>query len=142
MWVVLAVLALACTALWIRLAPSDPAVWHIDPVTDTVPDCIPYAVPGGARAACEVADSAADALARLDAVAVAFPHTLRIAGSPAQGRITWVTRSLLWGFPDYTTAAVVPAPQGSRIDLFARQRFGQHDWGVNAARLQSWLANL
>jgi hypothetical protein len=44
------------------------------------------------------------ALARLDEIALATPRTTRLAGSPDEGRITWITRSALWGFPDYTTA--------------------------------------
>ena len=52
--------------------------------------------------------------------------------------MTYITRSLLWGFPDYTTAQTTP--QGTR--LYARQRFGSNDWGVNAARLRDWLAKL
>ena len=54
-------------------------------------------------------------LAALDAVAMAWPRTERLAGGPEEGRITWVTRSALVGFPDYTTAAVRdrPGAQGS-----------------------------
>ena len=55
-----------------------------------------------------------------------------------QGRITWITRSLLWGFPDYTTAEV----RADGLYLFARLRFGGGDNGVNAARLRNWLARL
>jgi len=80
----------------------------------------------------------AAALARLDAIAMASPRTRRLAGSPAEGRITWISRSRLWGFPDYTTAEATPG----RLVIHARQRFGSDDWGVNAARLQDWLAQL
>jgi uncharacterized protein (DUF1499 family) len=80
----------------------------------------------------------ADLLARLDAIALATPRTIRLAGSPADGRITWVTRSLLWGFPDYTTAEARP----DGLYIHARLRFGRSDLGVNAARLQDWLGRL
>ena len=46
-----------------------------------------------------------DVLARLDAIALQTPRTMRLDGSPEDGLITWVTRSAVFGFPDYTTAA-------------------------------------
>lgn len=79
-----------------------------------------------------------DLLARLDAVALATPRTRRLAGSVAEGRITWITRSALWGFPDYTTAEVRP----DGLYVHARLRFGSEDMGVNAARLRDWLSRL
>lgn len=66
------------------------------------------------------------------------PRTLRLAGSVAEGRITWETRSLFWGFPDYATAEVRP----DGLYNYARLRFGSSDFGVNAARLQDWLSRL
>lgn len=94
---------------------------------------------GGARLACA---APVDALARLDAIAMATPRTLRLAGSPETGSITWITRSRLWGFPDYTTAQITETDTGPRLDIFARLRFGRSDLGVNAARLQAWVNQL
>lgn len=130
----LAALALALAA-WVRLAPSDPARWHTDPSA------------GAAGPNSEVAEAvlplAPDAaLAALDAVALAWPRTRRLAGSPEEGRITWVSRSRLMGFPDYTTAAAAAVPGGARVVLFARARFGRRDFGVNAARVEAWLGGL
>ena len=81
-------------------------------------------------------------LARLDATAIATPRTHRIAGTPDEGRITWETRSLLIGYPDYTTAQVTGTAAGTRLDILARSRFGASDFGVNAARLTAWLGAL
>jgi uncharacterized protein (DUF1499 family) len=78
-------------------------------------------------------------LARLDAIALAKPRTERLAGSPAEGRITWITRSALFGFPDYTTAQVVDGPG---LCIAGRQRFGSQDLGVNAARIGGWVQEL
>ena len=128
---------------YIRLAPSDPARWNTDPPAFTGeiaagPDGV-IAVPLGARALLSFGDGASEeALARLDAIALATPRTTRLAGSPEAGRITWITRSLIFGFPDYTTATATPAG----IDLYARERFGRYDFGVNAARLRDWTAKL
>lgn len=132
---------------YVRLAPSDPARWHVMPEreagggpggTDPV-----ETVAGGAHAVLWVADAApADILARLDAIALATPRTRRLAGAPDAGMITWITRSALFGFPDYTTATARAEGTASVLALHARQRFGLNDLGVNAARLRDWLARL
>ncbi len=138
----IAVFVLICVGAWVRLAPSNPADWHEDPVTNATPDCNVIPGTGEARAACLLPGTPAEVLARLDAVALATPRTIRLAGSADTGRITWITRSRLWGFPDYTTAAASAAPEGARLDIHARLRFGTDDTGVNAARLTDWLARL
>ena len=131
----------------IRLAPSDPAVWNV-PVADGT-----AAIPGpcagqvrqvakGARATCLLPGTPAQVLARLDAIALAAPRTQALAGRPDQGRITWVARTLIMGFPDYITAEATRTADGTRLDLYSRQRYGNGDWGVNAARLKVWLATL
>lgn len=121
--------------VWIRLAPSDPARWHTDPSAGA-------AGPNSHVAEAVLPLAPAAALAALDAVALATPRTRRLAGSPGEGRITWVSRSRLMGFPDYTTAAAAAVPGGSRIVIFARARFGRDDLGVNAARTGRWTAAL
>jgi uncharacterized protein (DUF1499 family) len=141
---VIIVIALAALLLYIRLAPSDPARWHTDPMTAAVPAMNGWLLrdgDGSAPSPVIPADPAA-ALAALDAVALATPRTTRLAGSPADGRITWVTRSRLMGFPDYTTATALADPAGARLVIFARQRFGSSDLGVNRARLDDWLSRL
>ena len=147
-WALLiAVLIVLAAGLWVRLAPDDPARWHVSVTGDAAPRQGPCAdqvvkVPKGARATCLVQPSPSEALAALDATALATPRTTRLAGSAAEGRITWVSRSRLWGFPDYITAEATRTPQGTRLDILSRQRYGSEDWGVNAARLRVWLASL
>ncbi len=117
-------------AAYVRLAPSDPAQWHV------LPDGVQ---PGdGAGSAVRVLPDDGDTLARLDAVIRATPRTTRLAGSVDEGMVTYVTRSALWGFPDYTTVA----RRDGQIVLYARLRFGRSDMGVNARRLDGWLAGL
>jgi hypothetical protein len=118
---------------YLRLAPSDPARWHVDPAGLTS---------GGERRSVTLDATPPQALARLDAIALATPRTTRLAGSPEEGRITWITRSAVFGFPDYTTAAARPDGTGTLLTLHARQRFGRNDLGVNAARLDAWLGLL
>jgi Protein of unknown function (DUF1499) len=127
---------------WVRLAPSEPAVWHVDPVTDAAADGVVRTGMGDARVALVLPGTAEGVLSKLDAIALATPRTKRIAGSAAEGRITWVTRSALWGFPDYTTAAARVEAGGTRLDFLARLRFGGSDFGVNAARLTDWVGRL
>lgn len=134
-------------AAYVRLAPSDVGRWHLPLPTDGVAleDCrlSIQQGKGEARAACLLPGEPAAVLMALDQVAMTSPRTIRLAGSWADGRITWITRSALWGFPDYTTAQVTPGPDGmARLDIHARLRFGQSDLGVNAARLADWLGRL
>lgn len=139
MWLlgVVAVIALGLMA-YVRLAPTKAADWNIDlserpqAMAALSPDQVAV-LEGGAYI-----DLSKGSLARLDAIAMATPRTRRLAGSLAEGRITWETRSLIWGFPDYTTAQV----QGEGLVIFARLRFGSSDLGVNAKRLRQWIAQL
>jgi Protein of unknown function (DUF1499) len=132
---------------WIRLAPDDPTRWHValDHAGAPKPGPCAEAVRGfsrGARAACLVEADPQALLTRLDLIALATPRTNRLAGAPGEGRMTWVSRSLLLGFPDYITAEARHTPKGTRLDILSRQRYGNGDWGVNAARLRAWLAQL
>jgi len=128
---------------YVRLAPSDAARWHVDPGTGTVAACTAVeATRSSGRVTCLVPEDPASLLARLDGIALATPRTTRLEGSAETGRITWITRSAVLGFPDFTTAQVAPTPEGTRLDILARPRFGAYDWGVNAGRLSGWMARL
>jgi uncharacterized protein (DUF1499 family) len=149
-WVALAVVVLlAGVAASARLAPDDPTVWQAALPTDTplaqgpCADSVERLTPlSGGKAACLLDGPPAEVLARLDAVALTEPRTRRMAGSPEEGLITWETRSLVFGFPDFTTAQAVSQGDKTRLDIVARQRFGRGDMGVNAARLKEWLSRL
>jgi uncharacterized protein (DUF1499 family) len=122
---------------FVRLAPADPAIWHVDLAAAGFD-------PARGQMFCITPDNrfgplADGALARLDAIALATPRTERLAGSAEEGRITWVTRSRLMGYPDYTTAQVMPGPG---LCVFGRQRFGREDFGVNGARIAGWMQEL
>ncbi len=139
----LLVLALIAGGMaYIRLAPSDPARWNTDPSpAGALPEGVVVAEENGARAILRLAGTTpAAALARLDGIALRTPRTRRLAGGAEQGRITWMTRSAVFGFPDYTTASARTEGADTLLTLHARQRFGQADFGVNAARLRDWIA--
>jgi uncharacterized protein (DUF1499 family) len=129
---------------YVRLAPSDPLRWNVDaaPPND-LPEGAVVAGEGGARAVLRLARiTPEEVLARLDRIALETPRTRRLAGTPAAGRMTWITRSAVFGLPDYTTASARPEGAGTVLTLHARLRFGRGDLGVNAARLRRWVARL
>ncbi len=115
---------------YIRLAPSDPADWHIDPQAETNQD-----LQGGVL---RVVETGPEGLARLDAIARNAPRTTVLAGSVGEGRITYITRTKIIGFPDYTTVQ----QDGDVLRIHGRLRFGRKDFGVNKARVDGWLAQM
>jgi uncharacterized protein (DUF1499 family) len=129
---VLLLILLGGAFAYVRLAPSDPARWHSDPAEGV-------SGPNSHVAKVFLPMSPAEALAALEAVAMTEPRTTRVAGSAEEGRITYVTRSRVWGFPDYTTVSALPDDDGVHLVVHARSRFGQSDLGVNAARVTRWL---
>ena len=78
-------------AAYIRLAPSNPDRWHVDPSVASDPEH------GG------VLRKVVGDLATLDAVIKTAPRVRILAGAVAEGHITYVTRSRVLGFPDYIT---------------------------------------
>ncbi|MGD9293280.1 MAG: DUF1499 domain-containing protein [Roseobacter sp.] len=127
--ILLAVLGLM---LFIRLAPTDPAQWHT--ALGAVEDA------DGAGSAMRVLKADASVLARADAYMRSLPRTKAIAGSVEDRHITYVTRSLVFGFPDYTTLQYSEAE--GLFKAFARLRFGKSDFGVNRERLDGLFAAL
>lgn len=122
MWIFIGVVV--ALVAYVRLAPSDPARWHV-PVAASADKT-------GAGSAVRVLDGDAKLLARVDRAMMGEPATVRFAGSVEEGMITYISRSRWWGFPDYTTVNL----SDGQIVMFARLRFGQRDFGVNAARLE------
>jgi uncharacterized protein (DUF1499 family) len=142
-FVLLLALVVAGYALYVRFAPSDPARWNVDPLT--APDPGPRPDEGGAKLvppeAPIFAASPQSVMEAFDAVAMATPRVTRLAGSVAEGQVTYVARSRLWGFPDYVTIRVLPVPDtgGATVAIYSRQRFGTRDMGVNRARVAAWV---
>lgn len=139
---IVVVLAVAF-AVFVRVAPSDPVRWHVDPVT-VAPPGFPGAVlmrpEGGEIAGPVFAASPERLLAAFDAVVRDSPRVSVLAGSVAEGHVTYVARSALFGFPDYVSVRVLAVEGGgSRLAVFSRLRFGYDDMKVNARRLDAWL---
>lgn len=123
-WIVLCVVVVAVG--YVRLVPTRVADWHI-PLDEQARTGTWREVPSGP-----------DTLEQLDMIARATPRTRVLAGSLAEGRYTYVTRSAIIGFPDFTTVE----QQDAVVRIHARQRFGSSDLGVNAARVDGWLQAL
>jgi uncharacterized protein (DUF1499 family) len=124
------VLIVVAGLAWIRLAPSDPAVWHVDPkvtADQDLADGVRRRIPAEAQT-----------FAALDRIILATPRTEVLTGSVEEGKITYITRSQWMGFPDYTTVMKTD----NVLELYARLRFGQSDLGVNKARVDGWLDRL
>ena len=132
-------LLLAGILVWVRVAPSDPAVWHVDPVAAPDP-----ATPNWARLpAGEITAPTGTLAPRIARVMAAEPRMTLLAGAPESGWTTWVQRSRLMGYPDYISVRVLPAGAGQEtVAVLSRSRFGQSDLGVNAARLARLRAAL
>ncbi|WP_209596613.1 DUF1499 domain-containing protein [Ruegeria sp. HKCCSP351] len=126
LWAVVALVVGA--GAYVRLAPSDPARWHVALVSTESQN-----LPGGVL---RVVETGPDGLQRLDEIAQTTPGTKVLAGSVSEGMITYITRTKWIGFPDYTTAQ----QDGDTLRIHGRLRFGRKDFGVNRARVDGWLA--
>ena len=129
------IVVLAALMLYVRLAPTDTALWHKRPIAAAPGDTL---TEGSFLAARRITAPATQILTAVEGAAMATPRTRLIAGSVAEGMMTFQTRSRLWGFPDQTTVAI----EGDLVMIYGRLRFGKADLGVNKARVESWLAAL
>lgn len=126
MWFWIIVIAVVGLAVFVRVAPSDPARWHREikgVAAKDLPGAALRIVPGDLSRFDEIAQSAG---------------AQRLAGSAQEGRITYIARSRIWGFPDYITAE----QRGDQLAVYGRLRFGKSDLGVNRRRIEAWLAQL
>mgnify|MGYP001819684100 CR=1 FL=1 len=65
-----------------------------------------------------------------------------VEGSIDEGMMTFVARSLVFGFRDYITVKATDEAGGAKLSVFARPRINGYDWGMNAKRLDRWLGEL
>lgn len=131
-------------ALFFRLAPVDPANWHVDPLTIKRPTTDNFVLlrPGEAAAAPSFDTDPAALAARILEVARRMPRTELLAGSPEERHMTFIVRSRLLGFPDFVTVKTLVAEGGATVALFSRSQYGYSDFGVNGTRVERWLETL
>lgn len=125
-WTII-ILGVVAGIAFIRLAPTDVSRWHkpVGKAEDV----------DGTGWAARIIPASDGMLSDIHQVMLALPRTDLLAGSVGEGRLTYITRSRIMGFPDYTTIE----QDDGLIKLYARLRFGKSDMGVNAARLERVL---
>ncbi|SDW76199.1 DUF1499 domain-containing protein [Roseicitreum antarcticum] len=141
---IVVLLGLAGLMLFVRVSPNAPADWHEDPALvqkPSKPNAHLIRLVGGDEIAPIYALTPEALAERIDQIAREDGAEL-LAGSVADGHMTYISRSTLMGFPDFTSVKVSRAGDGATFSAFARARFGQSDMGVNRARLTRWLAAL
>ena len=134
--------AIAALIVYIRVAPSRAKDWHD---TKLPPLGIgQFPAESGFVEQRSVGKDGADEMARLDDIIRATPRTMWLVGTLESGKMTYVTRSMAFGFPDFTTVSLVTdsATGAPAIQIFGRLRFGRKDFGVNRKRIEGWLAQL
>lgn len=131
MWVIWAVtlVFLACFA-YVRLAPSDVERWHV--LVEVKGDRT------FRRGVTRRVTLGPGALRKFDAIVRQEPRSYALTGSVEDGMVTYISRTRMVGFPDYTTAWM----EDEDLMIFARSRFGRRDFGVNAQRVDRWIAEL
>ncbi|MEM8537613.1 MAG: DUF1499 domain-containing protein [Pseudomonadota bacterium] len=129
------VIVVVAAMAYVRLAPTVPGDWHVRQDASAVGDT---ETAGSFTAVRQITAPAQEVLLAFEENALATPRTRLVAGNMLEGRITFETRSLIWGFPDFTTVEV----QGDLLIVHGRLRFGRSDLGVNKARVQDWLSAL
>lgn len=123
-------LLIAALMVWIRVAPNDPVRWHksvANPVDGVRGGSVLRILPGQAAQ-----------MSELEAIIQSSPRTRPLAGSVDDGIYTYFTRSRIWGFPDYATVWI----DGDDLLIYSRLRYGGGDMGVNAKRVDAWIARL
>lgn len=139
------VVAFVGFAAYVRLVPVDPTPFH-SAGTPRDPGDYPSANTFTAvRALTIPPDGVLMAVLR---IAESTARTELVAGSVADGIMTFRTMSAVMAYPDFTTVSIIApgaAPGGNSAPLLqitGRSRFGKSDLGVNKARVQDWLAQL
>tara|TARA_R100001369_G_C3300345_1_gene165578 strand:+ start:103 stop:555 length:453 start_codon:yes stop_codon:yes gene_type:complete len=132
------VLAIAGAA-YVRLSPTDLARFAVAPIATEAGDT---ATSNSFKAARQITAPPTDILQAVNTVALKTERTQIIAGSVAEGLVTYETRSALMGYPDYTTATVIDSEGGPLLVIRGESRFGKSDLGVNRDRVEGWLTQL
>lgn len=132
---IIAVLVLVSLVLvgeaYVRFSPLEPARFH----QASGPEAVGDWPEKGRFTAVLAAPDPQVALEAVAAVARQAPRTRVLAGEEGAGHISFVTRSVFWGFPDVTNIWVA----GERLHIAGHLVYGRSDFGVNRARVEGWL---
>ncbi len=130
------IVLIAGFAAYVRLAPSDPARFLRRNAVAEAGGVGDYPLEGGFTAVRAPSPDDTAPLAHLADIAEATDRTQLLAGSVEEGHLLYVTRSKLWGFPDYTNIYLT---DDGKIVISGHLRFGRGDMGVNRKRIEAWL---
>lgn len=127
-----------------RLWPLRRKIRNVDPATAPVPDVNGWMIGlyrGNAPAPLFLMRPE-QVLEALDEIILATPRTRCLIGSLEEGRITYVTRSRIFGFADFTTVEIATKGLSAAPLVYARLHLGRSDLGVNRRRVESWMRAL
>lgn len=139
-------------SIFIRRADIDAERWHVDPTTAAptgnpnwfrvTPDAAPADRHPERDASAPVFDASVPELAEaFDSVVLAEDRVEVVAGSAAEGFVTYVQRSTFFAFPDFVSVTFTEvAGGGSSFAVFSRSQYGKSDLGVNEKRVRRWVA--
>ena len=136
---------------YVSTVEHDAAIWHVDPLTvpQTVqPHSFRMAPPALTEEFVDVPSPVYTVNPTLMAKAfddyvLSQSKTIRIAGSPEEGWMTYVQLSFSLNLPDYISVKFIDLNGGkSTIAIYSQSRFGYDDLGSNEARVMAWVGTL
>ncbi|MEQ9038395.1 MAG: DUF1499 domain-containing protein [Silicimonas sp.] len=135
-------LIVAAGMLWIRLAPIDRDLWHVEPAETDDPKRSGVRFIG--REAPRYPADPENVLTTFYEIAMNEPRTRLLEGDIDEGMLTFVSRSRFFGFADFITVMAVSEGDVTKLSIASRARVGTraYDWGVNAQRLDRWLQDM
>ncbi|MDD9922964.1 MAG: DUF1499 domain-containing protein [Boseongicola sp.] len=132
---------LAAFLLWIRFAPTDRDLVHIDPVDADDPG--PRGVKIVGADAPRFPGETTDVLEAFAHVALEEPRVKLLDGDFSEAMMTFVARTKVFGFRDYITVKATQEGEETKLSVISRSRYNfGSDWGVNRDRLDRWLGEL
>lgn len=136
---------------YVSTVEHDPAIWHVDPLTEpqsVKPHSFRMAPPALTEESVDAPSPVYTANPTLMAKAfddyvLSQSKTTRIAGSPEEGWMTYVQLSFSLNLPDYISVKFIDLNGGkSTIAIYSQSRFGYDDLGSNEARVMAWVGTL
>ncbi|MEM6593685.1 MAG: DUF1499 domain-containing protein [Pseudomonadota bacterium] len=142
--IVIAIFAVIGLGTFVRMNPIRAEAVHVDPETVERPSYPGHVLvrPGGDVEPERFPDAPGDLAKRLNTIILDTPRTYLLAGDLEDGWATYVTRSRLWGFPDFASVKLIEKSGETEVLIFSRLRYGYADLGVNKTRVESWLSQL
>ncbi len=118
------------------LTPADSPNWFLT--------CPPGVCTADGAAESPIFEGSVERLrARWHALAATEPRVEHLAEHPDGWQSDYLQRSARFRFPDLITVRFFPvSPDQSTLAVYSRALYGRRDFGVNRARVASWLASL